>query len=512
MSSAETTGRKTEIFLESYPPPSRRAPFVLAAYPNTYRVGMSNLGLHFLFRELSRPGIFRVERHFTDSKPPAHKPQIVFATISYEEDLINLVKMLRDLGIEPSREDRGGDPLVIAGGAAVSANPLPVSPIADAVALGEGESALREIIEALSGVSHPAGALPLIDRTEQVFVPALGGRSSASGRSAPEDFQRSVILTPDTVFADTLLVEISRGCPGRCSFCLATAVYDPFRPVPAERIEEIIESAAGRARKVGLVSTAAAAHPDFERIMEYLSSRSIAAGISSLRAADLDGASIRLIAGSGVRSVALAPESGSERVRRLAGKGVGDDVFVRTVSMLAEAGVARISLYLIAGLPGGGDGEIGETEAFMAAMKKAAGRTRLAAHLNALVPKAGTPLQYHPLPPLKELEETMRGIESACRGSGVPCETKSLRSSMRQAVLSLGGEETGRALLRLAAGRVSWKKALRGEGADPALPFRERGMPEPLPWDRFYSDEARAGLARRYMSLRAGDHESGPEK
>jgi radical SAM superfamily enzyme YgiQ (UPF0313 family) len=183
---------------------------------------MSNLGFHFMYSSLSESGRFRVERLFLGDTPGKGSPGAVFFTVSYEEDLLNLVKMLISLGIEPLRGKRGEGPLVIAGGPVVSSNPVPFFPVADILAAGEGEGMLPIVIDAISG--EAAGMDALAERLSHVDGLILPGYSESAAPASPADpglFQHSVILTPDTVFPDMLLVEISRGCPGACAFCMA---------------------------------------------------------------------------------------------------------------------------------------------------------------------------------------------------------------------------------------------------------------------------------------------------
>ncbi|UCF06692.1 MAG: radical SAM protein [bacterium] len=481
-----------EIVLERFPPPRRGALPVFIGYPAPYRIGMSNLGFHFLFGRLRCVPDFRVERFFLDTAPVtleggsqiSSAPVLLFS-VSYEEDYLSLVRILLRSGIEPLRRRRNRRPIVIAGGPAVSANPFPLSGIVDAVALGEGEGPLGRIIDCIRrrGLEREAliGAMASIPG---IMVPGVPGGGSAYAPDADaEEFPRSVIVTSETVFADTLLIETGRGCPGSCSFCLATALYRPYRALPVGVFERYLESVPPEVRKVGLVSTAVAAHPDFGEMIERLSSRGLGVSFSSLRAEDLDRQKVRLLRMVGTQSVSLAPETGSERLRFKLGKRITDETYYHVAALLTGAGIKRITLYLLAGCPGEDESTVQETARFLADFKKAAGGRSYSVHINTLVPKAWTPFQFHAVPGRDELARRFESLRTICRGLGLSFKVKSVRSSLRQALLSLAGEEVGPALVAVAAGGVSWRKALRDAGIEPTCIHEPKEEGFVFPWD-----------------------------
>jgi radical SAM superfamily enzyme YgiQ (UPF0313 family) len=498
-----TTARKYpgEISLQNYPRTGSGAPLAIAAYPNTYSTGMSNLGFHFVYSSLSSNGRFRVERSFYGEQPGSKSPDAVFFSVSYEEDLLNLVKILVSFGIEPLREKRMGRPLVIAGGPVISSNPLPFFPLADVLVAGEGEEVLPLVAEAVAGEGAEKSALAeRLSTVDGVIMPGFIERTRPAAHVAPELFQHSVILTHDTVFPDMLLVEISRGCPGACAFCMATSVYRPFRTMPVDRFESILDSAAGTSLKAGLISTAAAAHPDFIGMMEAVGKRGGSIGLSSLRAVDIDRERAEAIGRAGISSISLAPESGSEGLRLRLGKQAPDQAYLDAARLLRRSGVSRFTLYMMAGLPGEDSRTFTETERFLSAFAEAAKGARTTVNLNVLVPKPRTPLQFMAMPGRKELESSIDSMKAACMGAGTGISVKGQRSSMNQARIALGGEAVGRAAVRLAEGRTSWKRALKDEGVDPDFIHDERGIAESLPWEEVFEVGGRDGLLKRYRA------------
>ena len=497
--------------MEAFPTPGRHAIPVFTGYPAPYRVGMSNLGFHFLFRGLRKSSQLRVERLFSDTAPftvesgaPLSSAVVILFSVSYEEDYLNLVRMLVQSGISPLREERGGRPIVIAGGPAVSANPIPITGIVDVVSLGEGERPLQGIIDVLceGKRQEPQQILDRLAEVSGLFIPGSADRRTFFSPPAElVDFPRSVIITPDTVFSRTLLVESGRGCPGACSFCLATAIYRPYRALPLSALDAFVSSLSDQPDRLGLVSTAVAAHPEFSAMVELLDSKGFSISFSSFRAEDLDDGKISLIGSVGTRSVSLAPESGSERLRFRMGKKIPDGIYFDAAARLRQAGVRHFGLYLLVGLPGETRETFQETRSFLQGFARAIGTRRFGVHVNVLVPKPWTPLQFHAMPSERELEERLVAMRHICHGLGISVKTKSVRSALRQAVLSLGDERVGKAIVHLVTRHVSWKKSLAIEGVDTRFPHRRKGIDTVFPWDAIDGPVDRRFLWRRFNHL-----------
>jgi len=447
-----------------------------------------------------------------ESGSPLASKAALFFSISYEEDLFNLVRMLHGSGVEPLRARRLGRPLVIAGGPAVSANPYPFAEIADALALGEGEGTLPAIIgvfESQGGgegsrwnVPDPELILRELARTPGILVP--GSSPAVAGFNAPaalSRFPRSAVVTPESTFPDTLLVESSRGCPGSCAFCVATALYRPFRFMPLASFEELVSSLPAGVTRIGLVSTAVAANPDFAPIVRLLVSRGISVSFSSLRAEDLDDESMDLIGAIGTASVSLAPESGSEPLRYALGKRVPDEVYLRAAAKLRGAGVGHFTLYLLIGCPGETGGELAETRDFMERFRSAIGGRSFSVHVNPLVPKPWTPFQFHAMPEEGALVERQKEMEKLLRGLGIAVQTKSVRSALRQALLSTGDESAGRAVVHHIVGGLSWRKALAEAGVNERFPHEKKGPETSFPWDGVSGPVRRGSLFKRFEAL-----------
>ena len=448
----------------------------------------------------------------SESKPAANP--VLFFSISYEEDYINVVRMLREAGVPPLKSERMGRPLVIAGGPAVSANPVPLADIVDAVALGEGEGTLEEIMRLLEerraefdarGPREPDSLLEGLARIPGMLVSGFSGPNAGYKEPAVlRSFPRSVIVTPESVFPSTMLVESGRGCPGVCAFCLATSLYRPFRFVPLAAFEDLVEGLDPSVTRIGLASTAVAANPDFVPIVKLLGSRGISVSFSSLRAEDLDDEKIRLIGERGITTVSLAPESGSERLRYALGKRVPDEVYFEAASKLRAAGVAHFTLYLLIGCPGEDAKTFAETRVFMERFRKAIGGRGFSVHANPLIPKAWTPLEFYAMPEERGLVERQHAIERMLRTLGLAVQIKSVRSAIRQALFSTGDESIGRAIVLHVEQGVSWKKALRQAGVNERFPHETKGPETSFPWDGISGPVRRGILFKRFEALSRG--------
>jgi radical SAM superfamily enzyme YgiQ (UPF0313 family) len=502
---------RKERWLETFPHPESGAAPVVAGYPAPYRVGMSNLGFHFLLRRLKASRALSTERFFADTSPltlesgaSISRASFLFVSISYEEDYLNLARILLQAGVPPLAAERLGRPLIVAGGPAPSANPFPLADIVDCCVLGEGERPLDGIIGIIEREPsiRPEVLLEKFAALPGVFVPSVSAGDAGYSPTAGETgFCHSVVVTPDAVFSDTLLVEIGRGCPGSCAFCLASAVFRPYRAMKVGEMERLLDSIEHLPAVAGFVSTAVAADSDFGGMMRACLERGMRVALSSVRAEDLDEEKACLIGSAGVRSVSFAPESGSETLRFRLGKRVPSETYMLRARELSDAGVRSFKLYLLVGCPGETDGDVRETESFLCAFKEAACKCRVSVNVNAVVPKAWTPMQFYAMPPEEVLKSRMELLRRMCRDLGIAVRTKSIRSALRQAVLSLGDARTGRAVLGYTRGGISWKRALEEAGIDPGMPHVTRGIDRPLPWDAITGPVHRELLERRYRQI-----------
>jgi radical SAM family uncharacterized protein len=507
---------------------------VALAYPNTYHVGMSNLGVHQMYSVLNRRSDTACERVFMpdaedvpeyarsgtelfslESRRPVKQFDILAFSVSFEQDYLNVLEMLRLAGIAPDKGDRGpDDPLLLLGGICTFFNPEPLSEIFDVVIIGEGEEVAGEFIDAylanrdlgrrellrslcaVSGVYVPElyeityntdgtirERLPLIPEAPA----SIKKRSVADIDSRPA---ATVILTPDTEFSDMHLAEVTRGCGRHCRFCMAGYIYLPPRNLSAQAGQAQAKQADDRCGKIGLVGSALSDYPDIDDLCASIEG---SLSVSSLRADSLKPALIERLAKSGHKTISIAPEAGSERLRKVINKGVTEEDILRAADLVFGAGIPNLKLYFIIGLPTETQADIDAIIALAEKVREVqlrharpAGRIgRVTLSVNSFVPKPFTPFQWEPMEEVASLNRKQRYLEKAVKKIGNMNIIHDLpKWESVQALLSRGDRRVGRLLKAAHERGGDWKAASRDLKIDMAFTVtRRRTFDEVLPWD-----------------------------
>lgn len=516
------------MFLEDVP---RAGSFRVAlVWPNLYFVGMSNLGFQAVYRLLNRTPDVVCERAFlpddedSSDLERAGSPLVSFETgtplrdfdaiafsVSFENDYLHVLQVLRLAGIPLRARDRGPrDPLVILGGAAMFLNPEPLAPFADLVAVGEGEPMVPRMMEALLGAENPRKGLEGLPPKDGFYVPSrYEVRYHDDGTVAAYDgpgpvlrqrgwpgtmgFPQSVILTPHTEMSMKYMVEISRGCPCMCRFCWAGYNYLPVRGFTRSELVSRAREVRSVTDKIGLVSTAVCDHPEIDGIVDDLAGMDYEVSVASLRLDDLTPQFVFKLADTGVQGLTLAPECGSDRMRRILNKQFTNAEILDKATWIFENGIENLKLYYMVGLP---FEEHADVEAIvtltdqirerMLAVARGRGRIgRIHPSVNPFVPKPGTPYQWLPMEDPKETDRKLQYLRRAFgRMPNVDAICKSARTGAVQSVLALADRRVADALEAAVTRGLEFKRALRETGLDPAFYlFRGRERDEVLPWD-----------------------------
>jgi radical SAM superfamily enzyme YgiQ (UPF0313 family) len=531
--------RGAEVWLEDLPlHGSYRMALV---YPNLYYVGMSNLGFQSVFRMLNRLPEVACERAFLpedvgtkelertgcpltsfETDTPLRDFDAVAFSVSFENDYLHVLQVLRLAGIPLRAADRGPrDPLVILGGSALFLNPEPLAPFADLVAVGEGEALVQRMMDGLLGAPDPRQGLGTLTPRDGFYVPTrYEVRYHADGTVAAYDgpgpvvrqrawpgtmgFPESVILTPHTEMSSKYMVEISRGCPCMCRFCWAGYNYLPVRGVTRAELVGRAREVRSSTSKIGLVSTAVCDHPEIEGIVEDLAGMDYEVSVASLRLDDLTPDFVFKLADTGVQGLTLAPECGSDRMRRILNKQFTNADILDRARWIFENGIQNLKLYYMVGLPFEEPGDVQDIVELTAGIRErmlevARGRGRvgrLHPSINAFVPKPGTPYQWVAMSDPKETDRKLQYLRKAfARMPNVSAICKSARSGVAQSILALGDRRVADALEIAVGRRMDFKRAVREAGLDPSFYlFRERARDEVLPWDVVDN-----GVARDYF-------------
>jgi len=484
-----------------------RLPIALI-YPNSYYLGMSNLGIHSIYRLLNSHRQVVCERVFWEKEPEGKKippaslesqrPLSDFAmlafSISYELDYFNVVQILEASSIPLYAADRDESyPLVIGGGPCITANPIPLAPFFDCLCIGEAEPILPAMLPFLfEGMGSQRNEL----LKTLASLPGIYAPEHHSGTQVKRQWTRnldefpatSVIFTPDTELGNLCLIEAERGCGWGCRFCLVSAICGPMRFCSADNLIEQARQGLEHRRRIGLVGPAVADHPQIEEILARLRQMGAGLSISSLRASPLFGNILRELAKGGARTVTFAPEAGSQRLRQAIKKAISEDVILDAISETARAGIKHLKLYFMIGLPTETDEDIEEIVNLILAGKEIIDRqrsnTRIALNIAPFVPKAGTPFQWLPMASIQTLNRRISLLKKKLPAKGIKLKCESPAWSQIQGVLARGDARLAEVLADIEEVSLSgWKRAAEKCHLDTDFYVNQRwDISQKLPW------------------------------
>jgi radical SAM superfamily enzyme YgiQ (UPF0313 family) len=510
---------------------------VALAFPNTYWVGMSNLGFQTVYRLFNEEDDIVCERFFLppkqelaemiaskttlitlESQTPVGDFDAIAFSVSFEWDYVNVLTLLRLAGLPRYASERSPHhPLVVIGGAVTFVNPEPLAPFADVMAAGEGEELVPPLARAFRAATSRSDLLERLASERGFYVPsfyepcydAAGGltsykvtgsraavlpvRKAAVKTTDALDPPATTIFTPDTEFGSRFLIEVVRGCANLCRFCWAGYNYLPVRAFPTRRILDLAQGARAYAKRVGLVSIALCDHPDIERILAGLLEMGYAISPASLRLDDLTPSIVTKLRQSGERTITIAPETGSDRLRRVINKTVTNDEILDRAELIFASGIENLKLYFMIGLPTETDDDLVAIRDLTMAMRErmlAHARSRgdigrIVGSVNPLIPKPGTAYQWLPMEDpavtdrkIKRLRGLMADIDN------VYFNIKSERHSYYQALLSLGDRRVAPAIALAERNGQNWRAAVAESGVDAdSFIFRDRSRDPMLAWD-----------------------------
>ena len=531
---------------------------VALVYPNAYAVGMSNLGFQTIYRHLNALPDVVCERVFLpdaadiaelartrsapfslESQRPLTDFHMIGFSVTYEGDYINVLRILDLAGI-PLRaaERRPHDPLVLMGGVCAFSNPEPIAPFMDFVVVGEGEELVGELIAAYrERYRDRASFLDLLVGLEGVYVPerydvryaedgTLAGVSAQSGAPAIVTKRRlkdvnafrtiAAVKTPNAEYGHMALLEVGKGCGRGCRFCLEGQVYRPVRHRSVAALGETIKDLAAQGEKrIGLVGACVSDYPWIGDLLKLVEANGMELSISSLRADSLTDDLAASLARGGHRTLTIAPEAGTERLRRAIRKAITDEQILAACDLVRKHGIPNLKTYFMIGQPTETDEDVEAIPELAARMLErlrvldAQGRPfgRLTLSISSFVPKPWTPFQWAPFAGAAALTSKLETIKRGVRSlSNVRVLHENPREAALQALLARGDRRVADFVERAARLGGEWRRALREWDGD--LDFhttRRRALDERLPWDHFEVGVKKAGLVREWDKAHAAE-------
>ena len=522
---------------------------------------MSNLGFQLVYEQLGRRDDLVCERFFlperneplrsVESARPLSQFPILFVSVSFEPDYPNLVQMMMSAGIPLRAGDRSQEistenPLVVCGGVATAINPEPLAPFIDLFIIGEAEPILDGIVdrlvETLDGLTRDEVLAAVASEFSNCYVPSLYSPEYDEGNftgytvcgGAPKRIVReylkdcdiaghSQLTTPEAEFSRMHLTELGRGCSRGCRFCAAGFIYRPPRLWDGDAIIRGIRERHEGVERVGLLGMEMAGMESINKISDYLRESGCALSFSSLRADRLSEPLLELLAASGLKSVAIAPDGSSERLRRVINKGLGEEDLLNAAEQLVAGEIFRLKLYLMIGLPTETDEDLMEAVALIKKVKeridpigRKRGRlTEIVVSVNCFAPKPWTPFQFHPFGMAEHIDPGEYG-DPARAVSALKKKQKILKKGMAgtanvqfqfdkpenvlfQAVLARGDRRLATVLEEIARGS-GWKQAMKKHNLRPEQ-FALCGCDENtvFPWYVIDHRITAAYLWREYM-------------
>ncbi|MBQ2652238.1 MAG: radical SAM protein [Methanobrevibacter sp.] len=422
-------------------------------YPNIYKTAMSSLGYNILYNQINERDdtwceriIYPNEKSIESNTPPKYFNILSF-TLQFEEDYFNVLEMLKKSDIPLKREDRKeNDPLIIAGGPCPTANPMPLSDYIDLFIIGEGENTINAFID-----EYKISKKKLENYLEipGIYIPKFNNKTKISlvnDMNSTYHITEPVISKSDdenyqTIFNNTIMLNVSRGCTRGCRFCMSGYLYRPTRETDYKKLIDVALTTRQKTgmNNITLIGAAVSDYGQLEELTENLENEGFLISTPSLRLESITRDTLETLKRSGLKTVTLAPESIS-RLRKVINKEVEDEKIFEIIQDAINLDF-KIKLYFLIGIPGESLDDIKELVEYM---KKIAGMhhniRNVKFSINPIIPKPQTPLQWEEYD-FKDIKNKTRFIQKEMKRYNIKCESP--KKGLIQYILSCGNSDIG---------------------------------------------------------------------
>ena len=453
-------------------------------YPNVYRTAMSSLGYNILYNCINEREDTWCERIIfpsiksLESNTPSRYFDILSFTLQFEEDYFNVLKMLKEAEIPLKREDRGvDDPLIIAGGPCATANPMPLSDYIDVFIIGEGENAINDFIDIY--LKNPDKKLKKYLDLEGIYIPEYDNKTRITiidNMNEAYHITQPIISQGDeetqSVFNNTIMLNVSRGCTRGCRFCMAGYLYRPMRQTDYKKLIDIAVETRNNTsfNKITLIGAAVSDYQDLGKLIEGLEKENFQISTPSLRIESITYDTLKTLKKSGLKTITLAPES-TEKLRKVINKDILEKQIFTVIKNAVELDF-NIKLYFLIGIPGESHDDIKELCEYM---KKIANMhtniKRVKFSINPVIPKPHTPLQWEGYD-FKDVKKKTRYIQKEMKNYNIKCESP--KKGLIQYTLSCGNRQVGELIeksLVKSPTLKEWKQVSPDYDIDDKLPW-----------------------------------------
>ncbi len=466
---------------------------LLMGFPAPKSFALSSLGYMWLYKlSDTTDGInSRMVCKDTYADIDINKINAISFSMSFDFDFMGVFEILDKYKIPlPSKERGDSFPLIFAGGPVITTNPEPYKQIFDFMVIGDGESVFPKILEILKMDVDKTQTLEHLSKLEGIYIPY----KTKTVKKLTERLN-NIIYTPvisdESYFKNTFIIEIARGCMNRCAFCTASYINLPFRSYGYDKIIEAIGTGLQHTNKIALLGAQISAHPDFNKVMEYLRNKieagnNIELSLSSLRVDGITPGLVQTLVLGGQKTTTIAIEAASERLRKFINKNISEKQIFEAVKIIKENGLKGVKIYAMIGLPNETDEDIHEFILLAERLKKENPKFELTFSFSSFVPKPHTPFQYCPREDTNTLEKKQKYLQKSLAKLGIESKFSSIKWDYIQTLLSRSGEEITPLLIDVYknGGKLgAYKQALKKFkiNTEPAISGYKTN--ETLPWE-----------------------------